>query len=263
MAEPKPSYDDQDSEAADDFIHDLLRQIINESHLRSKDDIVARALFFFLLRAANSWRSIRILSKSATNEKEEDAVAIDAATILRAMYDAYFQAAYVVKQPDQSEQRATDYFEFEHVDRHRRMEALLGHDNWIATSLKASPKHDAGQTNIQQQLDRVKERFTTKKGNIRQHWFPGTLRDVARSLEREDEYDTFLAEFNGCVHTSAFYLKCGPPVTARHVLTMASTIAAKITLLNVDHNKIVIHPTQTRVLDVLCSPAGNRSTAGK
>ena len=258
MTGQQPSYDDDDREAADDFFHELLRQVVAESYSRSKSDCVARALLCFLVRAANSWRSIRILSKSATNEAEAEGMTIDAATLLRATYDAYFQAEYLVQVPDQSEQRATDYFEFEHVDRYKRMKSVLNHDNWIAKRLKASPKRDAGESNNQVQFDRVKHRFFTKKSSIRNHWHSGNLRDVAKWLEKEDEYDTFLAAFNGCVHTSALASRFGPPISAGQVLSMASIIAAKTLQLNVAHNGINLQPTQKKVLDVLCSPLGDR-----
>jgi hypothetical protein len=252
------TYTPMQSEDADNLIQDVLKHVISASHSRSENDIVAKALLFFLVRAANSWRSIRTLRK---NTADEEGFMIDAGTLLRAMYDACFQAEYVICEPDKSVLRATDYLEFEHVERYKFIERMLAHSNWIAERLKASPKREIGEVENQRQFDRVKARFG--KGNkqsdsTRNHWYPGSLPQIAAALGKADEYDSFLAVFNGCVHSSAFALQFGPPVSAAYVLDMASTIAAKVARFSVAHNRIELSTTHKKVLDVLCSPQGDR-----
>ena len=102
----------RDIESADNLVLELWREVISQSHLRSRNDKVANALLHFMVRVANSWRSIRTLRNNTTDEQ---GFTIDAGTLLRAMYDAYFQAAYLVSDPAKCTERADDYFEFEHV----------------------------------------------------------------------------------------------------------------------------------------------------
>jgi hypothetical protein len=248
-------------ELADDFIQEVFKEVISESHARSANDVVAKALLFFLVRAANSWRSIRTLRKHTT---DEDGFMIDAGTLLRAMYDACFQAEYMVYEPDKSVMRATDYFEFEHVERHKFMERMLAHSNWIAERrLKASPKGQAGEEQNKRQYDRVRARFGKGKNqsdSTRNRWYPGNLLQIAAAIDKTDEYDSFLAVFNGYVHSSDFALQFGPPQSAAYVLDMASTIVAKLALFNVEHNRIELSTTYKKLLELLCSSQGDRES---
>jgi hypothetical protein len=245
-----------EEEAADNLIESVFKDVIAESHVKSADDVVARALLSFLVRAANSWRSIRTLRN---NTIDEEGFLIDAGTILRAMYDAYFQAEYLISKTDQRILRANDYFDFEHVERHKFVERVLKHNNWISERLSSSPKRAAGEIENKKQFDRVKSRFGKGKklsDATRNHWYPGNLSDIATALNKSDEYDTFLAAFNGSVHSSAMTMRFGPSVSAQNVLTMASTITAKVAQLSVTYNGINLSSTHQKLLSVLTSPAG-------
>ena len=241
----------RDIESADNLVLELWREVISQSHLRSRNDKVANALFHFMVRVANSWRSIRTLRNNTTDEQ---GFTIDAGTLLRAMYDAYFQAAYLVSEPAKCTERADDYFEFEHVERHKSVQRMISHSNWVAERLKASTKRAEGEKENLSQFERVKKRFATKgqSNGIRNHWYKGNLLDLAHSMKKGDEYDTFLAIFNGCVHTSAFASKHGPPVSAEYVLEMASVISAKVAQLNVVRNHIQLNENHQHLLKVLC-----------
>ncbi|MFL6545082.1 MAG: DUF5677 domain-containing protein [Candidatus Udaeobacter sp.] len=247
------------TEDPDQVIEEILKQIISESNTRPADDLVAKALLFLLVRVANSWRSIRTLRKYTP---DKDGFMIDAGTIIRAMYDAYFQAEFVLCDRERSMQRAKDYFEFEHVEKYKLFERILAHSNWIAERLKLSPKREAGQNENKRQFERVKDRFPLgkkQKDKTRSHWYPGNLTTVATDIGKTDEYDTMLALFNGSVHSSAFAVNLGPPISAEHVLNMASTIVAKTARLGVVHNAIKLGEIHQQILDLLCSPPGARN----
>lgn len=239
------------AEQGDEMVHALLRDIICQSHALGDSDDVSKALLFFLVRVANTWRSIRTLRKH-TNDSE--GFMVDAGSLLRAMYDAYLQAAYLVSDPIKSSERACDYFDFEHIERYEAMKRTLSADNWVAQRLQQSPKRSEGQRANEQQYDSVKSRFQRKPGkdSTRNRWYPGTLPAIAEKSGRLDEYKTFLATFNGCVHSSASALKIGPPISAKYVLMMASTIAAKVARLSVVHNELTLNANYQRLLEVLC-----------
>lgn len=240
------------AEQGDDMVRDLLREIISQTYDLGDSDDVSVALFFFLGRVANTWRSIRTLQKYT---KDSDGFMVDAGSLLRAMYDAYLQAEYLVSDSAKSSERARDYFDFEHIERYKAMKRTLSANNWMAKRLQRSPKRSKGQPTNKQHYDRVKCRFQSNPGKdaTRNQWYPGTLPAIAEEAGKLDEYKTFLATFNGCVHSSASAVKSGPPICAEHVLIMASTIAAKVARLSVVHNTLTLNTDDQRLLEVLCN----------
>lgn len=245
-------------EEGDNLVQSLWQLVICHSHSRSSSDDVARALLCFMVRVSNTWRSIRTLRN---NTSDAEGFMIDAGTLLRAMYDAYFQAEYLVSDPSKSEERAADYFDFEHVEKYKSVERLMSHNNWVAQRLQSSSKRAEGEKENLRHFERVKKRFSTTKSpnKTRSHWYPGNLLELANIVKKADEYDTFLAIFNGCVHTSGFASKNGPPVSSQYVLEMASMITAKIARLNVAHNRIELTKDHQELLDVLCRSPNEES----
>jgi hypothetical protein len=207
---------DVDNEMADDAIEELLREVITHAQQVARNDIVSRALMYFVVRVANTWKSIRTLRKYS---EDSEIFVVDAGTLLRAMYDAYYHAEYLVSQSAESSKRAQDYFDFAHVERYKFVSKILSANNFFANRLKASPKRQEGEQENKRRFEAVKERFATKKNRnaTRNHWYPSTLAEIANS----DEYDTLFASFNGCVHSSASAVASGPFVTAENVLIFA------------------------------------------
>ena len=116
---------------------DLLKLVITKSHDFRAKDLVSAAILCFLTRIANTWHSIWTLQR---HSPEPTMFLLDAGALLRAMLDASYQAEYVVHDADKRESRATDYLDYEHVERHKRSTKVLRHDNQLAHRLKSSPK---------------------------------------------------------------------------------------------------------------------------
>ena len=243
----------------DEHVLALLQKTIQGSEKCSKDDDVSRALLFFLVRVCNTWRSIRTL-RAHTHDPE--GFMVDAGVLLRAMFDAYLQAEYVVQDRDTQGERARAYLDFEHVERYKIEAKVTGHDNPFADKLKSSPERPEGQIRLRNEYDRVKEKYfvekrqpggTVKRGPAtRNKWYRPTLPDIACSLGKQAEHDVFVATFHGCVHSSAFAVRRGPMVSPKHVLDWASTIAARVARLNVQCNQIDLGDLYGPILDALC-----------
>jgi hypothetical protein len=255
--------DDEDAlgDRFDEHIRDLIGYVINASMSPSREDQVAAALLCLLVRVANSWRSIRTLR---THTPDADGFAVDAGAILRAMFDAYLQAEYIVSDQEQSHSRASLYFDFEHVEKYKHMQKWMEHNNSMTERLKKSPHRPAGERNVREQYDRVKDRFLVEKrqkdGTIkrgpatRNQWFSGDLRTIAKGLGKLDEYDLLLASLHGCVHSSVRALKVGPPVSGDHVLFWATTVVARIINLNVRYNNIPLSELNANLIGRLNAP---------
>ncbi len=187
---------------------------------------------------------------------------VDAGALLRAMYDACFQAEYLVHDPVRIDARASDYLEYEHVERHRISRKVLRHNTQLANRLKSSAKRPEGEKRVKNEYDRVKDRYLVKKrkadGTVKRRpaarstWYSGDLSALAESLGKRAEYDTFIAVFNGCVHSSALAVHMGPIVSPQNILTLASNIAARVARLNVEHNHIDMGNFYHRFMDALC-----------
>lgn len=250
--------DDTLKKIVHDHVLQFLKHVIVQSEPRTKSDEVARALLFFLVRVSNTWRSIRTLHECIP---DDHGPMLDAGALLRAMFDAYLQAAYIVSDQKAAAERARDYFDFEHVERHRRVRTVLTYDNPLAEMLRSSPRRPEGEKRVHHEYDRVKAKYTSgklradgtvdPKARVRLNWYPGTLADVARSLGKSDEYDIFLAAFHGCVHSSALAVRNGPVVSREHIVDWASTIAARVARLNIEHNRIQLNELHTQILAVL------------
>lgn len=152
--------DQTESDELDDDILQLLRTTIERSHPFSRNDDVSCCLLCFLVRVANTWRSIRTLRKYAP---DEEAFAVDAAVLLRAMFDAYLQAAFVIHDVDARNERARAYLDFEHVERYKFEGKVTSHDNPVTNAVKASPNRPEGQKRLQEQYDRVKASTSSSK----------------------------------------------------------------------------------------------------
>ena len=218
------------------------------------------ALLFLLVREANTWRSIHLFLKH-TPKKFHDAFMVDAGTLLRSMFDAYLQADYIFRDPARRAELAAQYFEFAHVERYQMPRKVLRHDNPISSALRVSPMKSEGGKRLQQEFDRVKDRFLINGGNgkgggqrerrTRDKWYKENLRELAVAAGKEAEYDIFMTSFSGCVHSSAFAVEKGPMIPQEFVLSPASAFAARVAKMNVEYNQLELGGDRT-VLDAFC-----------
>jgi len=222
----------QQNEIDDGQMRELTQQAFAKAIVavgrHSDNDPVSRALLYLLMRVANSWRSIGVLWRECS-----ETFLVDAGTLLRAMFDAYLQAAFVVQDRERREERAQLYLDFEHVEKHELLERILQHDTFVSSKLAMSLHREEGEARLKTQYSRVSDRYLTRKGNrTRRQWYRGTLRDLAIAVGVESEFELFVFAFHPYVHSSAYGVKTGPPIEPQHVLTLASVIAGRVAILS-------------------------------
>ena len=251
---------EQEYDEVDKRFETILQTIFQQIHFRAGNDNVSLALFCLLVRVSNSWRSIRLLQLH-TPEQFQTGFMVDAGAVLRIMFDAYLQANFIFREPKDQIERATQYLEFEHVERYKMQQKVIRNDNEFTNTLNSSPYKEEGARRVQKEYDRVKDQFlvekkqcdgTMKRGpGTRDKWYIGDLFQLAKAAGKEAEYDTFVFSFSGCVHSSAFAIKNGPTVAQDYVLSLASTFTARVATMNVDYNKLDII-AERPILDELC-----------
>jgi len=250
----------RDSEELDNTLEAILGGIIQSLKDNGSKDNVSLALFSFLMREANTWRSIRLLSQH-TPLQFHSSIMCDVGTLLRAMFDAYLQADFIVRDPLKCGERSKNYLDFAHVEIYKMSQNILSHNNEFSKQLQSSSYRDDGDKRRTEEFDRVKDSFlievrrddgTLKRGpGTRNKWYKSNLSALATAAGKADEYDTFVTSFSGCVHSSAYAVQQGPLVPPEHVLSLASAFVARVALMNVEYNQIDLGEHQI-VLDEYC-----------
>ena len=220
-------------------MRELLRHIITLAHNKNSDRPSSRALLGFVVRNAGSWKTLNALVGHCENEDAFKAVAIDCGAVVRCMYDAYIQALYVIHDPNDCDRRGELYLEYEHVERYRQMQKLIGQDNELSEYLHNSPLREIGEVRIQQEYDRVKGNYSSgRRDGVRNHWYPQHLRAIAEEVGRQDEFDWFVAGFHGSVHSGPLTVFHGPALPGAGVLYIAISIAARTAMLLAKHEDL-------------------------
>lgn len=193
-----------------------------------------RALLALFSRIAGSWSSLCVLVMTARTSEQLDARANDCAAILRCMYDAFIQAAYIATKPGALGEL---YLNYEHVERFLAPKEIVKQDNRMARIVASSPMRKAGEKRNRREFDRVKSAYLTNKRNVQKHWYRGTLFSIAEKVgKREaDEYAWFVGRTNSSVHSGPFATLCGPPMRdARIIEQIALYIVGRAGKLLVD-----------------------------
>ena len=178
-----------------------------------KHDTTARALNLLAMRITNSTSSLWVLRCCA-----EEFFSMDGASILRCIYDATLQALYILQKPHE---RANDFFDYEWVEKTKGIDWIDSSDTNIASKVRNSPLRPEGEKLCKKEFAHVENNFKGKKGKLRDRWYAGSLRDLAKDLGFESEYEYIHKQLNGAIHSSPLSLKSGPLVEGTHLLTWA------------------------------------------
>jgi hypothetical protein len=249
-----------ESDIVDDRFLDILTSVIATIYGRDCGDRISQALLFFLLRSGNTWRTLRLL-RQQTPQQFQNGFMVDAGALLRCMFDASLQAEFILHDPAKQSERAALYFDFAHVERYKASQKAISHDNPLAERLRTSPHRAEGEKRLRERYDRVKSSFPRrgKSGSgQRDKWYEESLSDLAKAVGREAEYDTFVALFSGCVHSSAFAVEAGPLVSPEYVMMFATKLAARVLNMNVRYNRLELGESQA-IMDELCKGVLDRA----
>ena len=136
----------------------------------------------------------------------------DGASILRNVYDVMLQGLYIMVDVANRIERAQLYMDFMDVERMRFIKLIDSNGTDIAKYVSGSPKRLEAEPVMKQRYDAIKARFTTKTGNVRDTWYAGSLRELAKASDLEQEYEMVQRILSAAVHSSPLTLKQGPAV---------------------------------------------------
>ena len=173
----------------------------------------------------------------------------DGASILRNIYDVMLQGMYIVADPCMRENRAQLYLGFMDVERKRRIELLDSSGTDLAKRISGSPKRPAAEPEIEKRFNAIKVNYQTKAGKIRETWYPGTLRDLARTAGLEPEYELMQKSLSGAVHSSPLTLKEGPFVKDFLLMDWHWRFAFRILGAYADYKKVALDKTEQGLVE--------------
>ncbi|RMF74061.1 MAG: hypothetical protein D6744_14975 [Planctomycetota bacterium] len=119
--------------------------------------------------------------------------------IIRALFELSVQFEYMMKDP---EPRAALYLDFAHITNYRLARAWTQSPGTIGKRLRDSPRRPNGERRYRVEYERVRRHYEAKKGsgNVRGHWYPGNLRQLAKEVDRVAEYETIYATYCAWAH---------------------------------------------------------------
>jgi hypothetical protein len=235
-------------------IAQILQGIVEQSKPFADRDIVAHALLCFLTKAFNTTRSIDCLAVTCPQTAENDIN-----TLLRSVYDAYLQAAYLAHDSGMAVSRAQDFRDFDHVERRKLWNHIFKHQTSLSRFIAAAPQRPQAEAAMNANFDRVKSRFNNGKQS---HWYPGSLETIATKVGKGGEYANLLVHLHGSVHSSFRVMTRGPAADVDRSSAWSLFLAARIAQLIVNHTGLEVSEEAKAVLDcaatldVLAVPVG-------
>jgi hypothetical protein len=174
------------------------------SHVRTATP-AALALEPFKNRLHCALETLTALNRFAKHDSRPDGM-----TVLRAMYDAQIQALYILADPAEADERAQLFLDFRWIEQRRMQKVIEGNSTRLARALMQSPKRLAGEAEREANYQKLRPKYLTRDGKKdRDHWYAGSLRDLARAVGSESEYEILQTDLSGAVHASPTALLAG------------------------------------------------------
>lgn len=237
-----------DSEVSDGQILEIQRsfanQIVTKLNEVSKPGCIATVLDNISGRIVGSGNSLAILCQCSPHDW-----AFDGASILRNIYDVMLQGLYIMADPSKQEARAQLYLDFIKVERKKRIDLIDASGTDTAKHVRASPKRPKAEPEIHKQFNAVEHKFRTKKGGLRDYWYSGSLRDLAKASGFEPEYELMQRFLSGVVHSSPLTLKEGPIVSGFLLMDWHWRFAFRILGAYADYKKVVLDKAESGLID--------------
>jgi hypothetical protein len=205
---------------------------LKNSNPRGRVNVIAAKL---LKRLGMSMNSLLALRRSGCFVEHNH----DPATILRAMYDATFQLEYLLHDPTKSAQLAADFFDFQEIERHKKIVSLQRYKNDFVQRLNRSLLRTQNEAAINAAFSKVERRFRKGKG-YRDTWHGKNLRQLCWTKDREEEYDFMIVLLHGATHSSPQTLYSGAAISPSIILLMASNLMMRAIAAALDYNGIQV-----------------------
>ena len=203
-----------------------------------RTSMTEKAVFQLHKRVMHGLHSLGILRFQSGGQHD---FAYDGEILLRAIYDTSLQATYILRDPKFREARAERYLNYAWVEMDRLRTWADTSTSALARQVRPSPLKKHGEPELDRNLKRLGKTYKTKKGGWHDAWYKGkaaagekqagSLRDVAREVGVEEEYDFLQRQLSAAVHSSPSSLARQPLIGEGHLLTLAWHFAFRVLAL--------------------------------
>lgn len=234
-------------------VNKMLHEVIAAARQCGQGRPSGKALLAFLTRGAGSWKSLRILAHATQgNTPEWDWIGNDCAAILRCMFDAYIQAAYVFHDPETRESLGDLYLEYELVECHQLSQAIIRLDNPFARRIAQSPLRETGEKANTEAYDRVRRNYPRRKSRgVRKTWYDGGLFALAKAIGKDDEYVVLVKALHGSIHSSPLAMSKGPLYDKDAVVLLSDILVGRLAHMVVENGQVSISEDSRKIIAAL------------
>ena len=232
---------------------DILMRFSNSivGRLRARPDkgSICTALNLLLGRVIDACNSIRVLAEHSRHSYDADG-----AVILRSAYDASLQALYILSKPEHRQERALLFLDFCWVEKYFGIKRVDANPSLVAKQVSQSPNRVAAEPTVIREFQRVEARYRTKKRKnqtevIRNTWYPGNLRVLAKDIRYETEYDLLQSQLSASVHSSPLALKQGPIISREHLLSWGWVLSMRVLCRYAEFKGVALTQEETDVYE--------------
>ncbi len=194
---------------------DMANEIVTKLNASQRPGPVTRATELLLTRIVAGGNSLAVL-----RQRNVHPYIFDEAMIVRGIYDAMLQALYILDDATTWVERAELYLDWYWIEKKDEIERYDNNPTFLAQRMSKSPRRPAAEPFFEKKYQEAFPKYSTKKGDkTRQHWYCGSLRDLARAVtpSLESEYELLQAYLSGPTHSSVYALS-EPPVFDKELL---------------------------------------------
>jgi hypothetical protein len=194
---------------------EMANEIVEKLSASQRPTAVTRAAELLLTRILVGGNSLAVLRKGNVHH-----YTFDEAMIVRGIYDAMLQALYILDGAATADERAQLYLDWYWIEKKDDIERYDNNSTFLAQRMSKSPKRPAAEPLFEQRYRETFPKYATKKGDkTRQHWYCGSLRELAKVVtpSLESEYELLQAYLSGPTHSSVYALS-EPPVFDKELL---------------------------------------------
>jgi len=220
--------------------------ILSKANATQQTGDVVTAMNTLYERIVSSGNTLLLLHSTAKHDCTCDAV-----SILRTIYDTSLQALYIFHDPQQRNDLARRYIDFGIVEKWKMIKIIDEQATDFSKQLSQSEKRAAVESEIQTEYQRVCRLYNFRDPEKPpRNWYKGgSLKDIAKTVKYEEEYELLQKQLSGVVHSSFHGLQGISIFNVSYVVALYWRFAFRVLGKLAEHVAIDLDETERGLID--------------